>query len=523
MRQSSEGRGGDAYRRRLLRASGTLAIGVLGCACWAVDAQQPVAMTTPPADPAIAAAIAKISPARIHDDIAKMVSFHNRSTLSSNDKDLPAGQGYLAAADWVESQFKSYSAACGGCLEVKRDDFVEPGKPRTRIAEDTRLVNVYAVLRGTDPAQAPRMVLVTGHLDSRGTSNEDTHGGAPGANDDASGVSVSLECARVLSTMKFPATIVFVAVDGEEQGLNGSAHLAKLAKEQGWKLEAVLNNDIVGGDTTPGETMQRKDAVRVFSEGVPAHDTIEEVHRIEQVGGESDSTSRELARAISQIAATYMKPMQFRAPSVPGRPHSMLIRVEPPFHPVMIFRTDRFLRGGDHTSFNAEGFAAVRFTEWRENFDHQHQTPRVEDGVIKEDRLEFVDPSYVAHVAEINAATLATLAAAPGEPQQVQVLTQKLDNNTELTWQAPDGAPDGTQYQVLWRDTSAPNWEEMQAVGSATHVTIPVSKDNVIFGVRSIDAAGHASPAVMPLPLRGGGSRPTRPVPPASPTPRSAS
>ena len=210
-----------------------------------------------------------------------------------------------------------------------------------------------------------------------------SHDPAPGANDDASGVAVSLECARVLTQArgKFPASLVFVAVAGEEQGLNGSAHLAKLAKSEGWDLEAVLNNDIVGGDTTPGDTLQDKGAVRVFSEGVPGAATLDQLHQIQSAGAENDSPSRELARAVLDVASTYFGPTQQRAPIVPGRPHSMLVRVVPAFHPVLIFRRDRFLRGGDHTSFNLEGFPAVRFTEWRENFDHQHQNVRVESGI----------------------------------------------------------------------------------------------------------------------------------------------
>ena len=225
-----------------------------------------------PADPVIAHALQQISPQQIQHTIETLVGFHTRNTLSSMTKDLPAGQGVSAAADWIESEFKRYSDACGGCFEVKRDTFTE--SPQTRIPQPTTITNVYAILRGSDPVQAKRMYLVTGHYDSRNTDGLDTHGEAPGANDDASGVAVSLECARVLSKIKPPATIVFVAVAGEEQGLNGSRHLAKLARSEGWKLEGVLNNDIVGGNTTPGDTLQNKSLVRVFSEGVPESATL---------------------------------------------------------------------------------------------------------------------------------------------------------------------------------------------------------------------------------------------------------
>lgn len=482
----------------------SIAIG-LGCGT-SLRAQATVghSLTPSPADPAIAAALRQVSPERIHATIEKLVTFGNRSTLSSMETDLKPGIGVNAAADWVASEYERYSAECGGCLEVKRDVFTEPGSstPNSRIRKPTKLTNVYAVLKGTDPAQAERRVLVTGHYDSRNSDNFNTHDAAPGANDDASGVAVSLECARVLSKMKFPSTIVFVAVAGEEQGLNGSRHLAQLAKAEGWKLDAVLNNDIVGGDTTPGETMADKTAVRVFSEGLPPSVMPEQLRAIERLGAESDSPSRELARAIADIDGSYFAPGQGRAPDRgPGRARSNAIAMAPAFHPVLIFRSDRFLRGGDHTSFNEEGFTAVRLTEWRENFNHQHQNVRTENGVEYGDLLKFVDFNYVASVARLNAAVLADLASAPGMPRNVHILTQALDNNTELTWDAPAGAPAAIVYEVIWRATDEPVWTTAETVGSETHAKLPVSKDNVVFGVRSVDAAGHRSIAVLPLPL----------------------
>ena len=482
--------------------------------CGLLSAQQPLptgALIVPaPADPAIAAALGQVSPDNIRAIIEKLVSFNNRSTLSSMDTDLAPGTGVSAAADWIESQFKSFSQACGGCLEVKRDDFIEPAAsgPYARITKPTKITNVYAILRGTDPAQAARRVLVTGHYDSRNTLNANTHDAAPGANDDASGVAVSLESARVLSKLKLPSTIVFVAVAGEEQGLNGSAHLAKLAKSEGWQLEAVLNNDIVGGDTTPGNAgppnIQDKSAVRVFSEGVPADTTPEQLRAIQNLGAEGDSPSRELARAITEISTSYFHVTSQHGSSgtLPNHAHNNLMRMIPAFHPVLIFRRDRFLRGGDHTSFNSEGFAAVRFTEWAENFNHQHQDIRVADGIQYGDLLQFVDFSYVANVARLNAATLATLAAAPGTPQNVHILTAALDNNTELTWEAPAGAPADTAYEVVWRASDQPIWTMFASAGPALNLKLAVSKDNVVFGVRSVDAAGHRSIAVLPTPVR---------------------
>ncbi|WP_353064251.1 M28 family metallopeptidase [Tunturibacter psychrotolerans] len=488
---------------------------VLSCTLLhAQQTQQPLTtgrpITAAPADPAIAAALAQVSPDHIKATITKLVSFNNRNTLSSMDTDLSPNTGVNAAADWIESEFKSIASACNNCLEVKRDTFTEAAStaPNARITRPTKISNVYAVLRGTDPAQAARMVLVTGHYDSRNSTNANTHDPAPGANDDASGVAVSLESARVLSKLKFPSTIVFVAVAGEEQGLNGSAHLAKLAHEENWQLEAVLNNDIVGGDTTPGNTtppnIQDKTTVRVFSEGIPANATPDQLHAIETLGAEGDSPSRELARTVVDVGATYFHPASQHAPSPPGsRVHNNLMRMIPAFHPVLIFRRDRFLRGGDHTSFNQEGFAAVRFTEWAENFDHQHQNVRVENGTQFGDLLQYVDFNYVANVARLNAATLATLASAPGEPQNVHILTTALDNTTELTWQPPTGAPANTTYEVVWRETDQPTWTDSATAGSALTLKLAVSKDNVVFAVRSVDPAGHRSIAVLPIPERG--------------------
>jgi hypothetical protein len=466
-----------------------------------------------PADPAIQRALAQISAERIQQIVEKLVSFHNRSTLSSVDTGLAPGQGVTAAADWIAAEFQRYADACGGCLDVKRDTFTQQPEPppKGRIPLPTTITNVYAVLRGSDPSHASRMMLVTGHYDSRDTDIMDTRGGAPGANDDATGVAVSLECARVLSAAKvaglrLPSTIVFAAVAGEEQGLNGSRHLAELAKSEGWHLEGVLNNDIVGGNTTPGDTLQDKSAVRVFSEGVPAAATPDEVKRIVALGLESDSPSRELARAITDVGRTYFRP----ANAVHGPDHSESHRLSG-FQTVLIFRRDRYLRGGDHASFNQEGFAAVRFTEWREDFNHQHQNVRVENGVQYGDLLKYVDFNYVADVARLNAASLASLAAAPPPPQNVRIVTKDLDNNTTLHWSSGAGAA-GTGYEVLWRETSAADWERYQAIGTGQgdgdgsvanfSYTVPVSKDNVIFGIRSVDAAGHRSPAVAPLPER---------------------
>jgi len=285
----------------------------------------------------------------------------------------------------------------------------------------------------------------------------------------------------VLSKHRFPATIIFLTVAGEEQGLDGSAHFAKMAKAVGWDLEAVLNNDIVGGDRTPGDTLQNPHLVRVFSEGISSTASDDELRRIRALGGESDSPSRELARYIVETAKTYLAAANFQ--------------------PMLVFRHDRYLRGGDHFSFNEQGFAAVRFTEYRENYNHQHQNVRTENGVEYGDLPKFVDYDYTANVARLNAATLASLASAPAPPVDVRLLTKQLENDSTLEWKASPGGL-ATGYEVLWRDTTAPDWEHVKPVGNATKATLAISKDNVIFAVRAVDAKGHRSLPVVPQPER---------------------
>ena len=424
-------------------------------------------------DSQIAGALSQVSAQQIQADIEKLVSFGTRLTLSAQDpSSIAAKRGIGAAREWIKSEFERYSKACDGCLEVKADSFAEP--PADRIPTTTEITNVYAVLKGTDPARASRIVLVTGHYDSRNSDTLDTKGDAPGGNDDASGTAVSLECARVLSKMKFPATIIFLAVAGEEQGLNGSRHFAKMAKEQGWDLEAVLNNDIVGGDKS---AEQDHSVVRVFSEGLPAAASEQDIRRIRGLGGESDSGSRGLARYIAEVGRTYDAGVK----------------------PMLVFRLDRFLRGGDHSAFNQQGFSAVRFTEYREDFDHQHQNVRTENGIEYGDLPKFVDYDYVAHVAMLNAATLASLASAPAPPANVHILTKALANDSTLTW---DASPGAAAYEVLWRATTSPEWEHAQSFGNAPRATLRISKDNVIFAVVAVDAAGHRSLPVVPVPER---------------------
>ena len=463
---------------RLEKRASLIAAWLALAVCSGVSAQDrmaPPALEPMAADARISAALQQVSAEGIRKDIEKLTSFGTRATISAQDPEsIAAGRGIGAAREWIKSEFERYAKDCGGCLEVKTDAFTEPAADR--IPRPTGITNVYAVLKGTDAENAKRIVLVTGHYDSRNSDILDVKGDAPGANDDASGTAVSLECARVLSKMKFPATIIFLTVAGEEQGLNGSSHFARMAKEKGWNLEAVLNNDIVGGDK--GQA-QDHSVVRVFSEGLPAAANEQEIARIRGLGGESDSASRQVARYVTDVGDSYDTGVK----------------------PMLVFRLDRYLRGGDHSSFNEQGFAAIRFTEFREDFHHQHQNVRTENGIEYGDLPKFVDFDYVAHVARLNAATLASLASAPAPPANVHLLAKNLENDSTLTWEASPGSR-ATEYEVLWRATTSPEWEHVQKVGNVLRATLKLSKDNVIFAVRAVDTQGHKSLAVVPLPER---------------------
>src|SRR5215469_11658178 len=397
-----------------------------------------VAQTTPAyVDPQIKAALDEMSPWQIQSDMEKLVSFQTRATISAQDAgSIREGRGIGAAREWIKGELERYSRECSGCLEVKTDSFTQPVSER--VPTPVEITNVYALLQGRNSEDAKRVVLVTGHYDSRNSDALDGKGFAPGANDDASGTAVSLECARVLSKLKFPGTIVLLTVAGEEQGLYGSKHFAEFAKSQGWDIEAVLNNDIVGGDKSPGQDSK---VVRVFSESIPDSASEAQIRMIRGLGGENDSPSRELARYIAQTAHIYGLAVS----------------------PVLEFRRDRYLRGGDHISFNQQGYPAVRLTEYRENFNHQHQNVRTENGVEYGDLPKFVDYDYTANVARLNAATLASLASAPAPPQDVHLLTKALQNDSALEWK-PSAGGLATGYEVLWRDTTAADWQHVQSV-----------------------------------------------------------
>ena len=429
--------------------------------------------SAPPADPQITAALADISAQRIQANIEKLVSFQTRLTLSAQDPDsIKAGHGIGAAREWIKAEFESYSRACGGCLEVKTDSFTE--NPADRIPKPTVITNVYAVLKGTDPESAKRIVLVTGHYDSRNSDTFDAAGIAPGANDDASGTAVSLECARVLSKLKFPATIIFLTVAGEEQGLNGSGHFAKMAKDQGWNIEAVLNNDIVGGDRSP---QQNPGIVRVFSEGVPLAATEAEVRRIRNLGGESDSASRQVARYIAEVGRTYQTAIK----------------------PLLVFRVDRYLRGGDHYSFNEQGLCRRPL----HRIPRRLQPPAPERSHRKWHRIRRLAQVRQFRLCRERGAGKRRDSGVTGVRARSARQGTFANQATGKRFDPDLGSLAGrASYEVLWRDTTSPEWEHAKPVGNVTRATLPMSKDNVIFAVRAVDSAGHRSLAVVPQPER---------------------
>jgi len=427
----------------------------------------------PPIDPTIQRLVGEISAKNLEADVRKLVSYGTRHTLSDT-KDKKRGIG--AARQYVFDEFRKYSKAGGGRMTVEMDTFTYNPDGR-RVDKKTLMANVLATIPGTDPSDT-RIYLMSGHIDSRVTDIMNRTADAPGANDDASGVAAVMEVARVLAGQKFPCTIKLVAVQGEEQGLLGADHLAKRAKKEGWNLVAMLNNDIVGNSKGYDPEITDSLHLRVFSEGVPATETPDQARARRQLSNENDASSRQLARYAQMAARQYV--------SAGG--YGVLLE----------YRPDRFLRGGDHTPFNQQGYAAVRFTETNENFNHQHQDLRTENGIEYGDKPEFMDFRYLRRTAQVNLATLASLASAPAAPQKVEVLTAKLTNRTELRWQAPQGGPTPAGYLVLVRETSAPQWQQRFPV-SGTTADLAISKDNYIFGVVSVDAQGHESLPVLPV------------------------
>jgi hypothetical protein len=441
------------------------------------------AVTAPQAGAAgqIEQIVSEISPARIESNIRKLVSFGTRNSLSNPDDEK---RGIGAARRWIKSELERCSS--GTPLKVEFDEhLVESGG---RVPKPTKFVNVVATLPGTQAESRERVYVLSGHYDSMPSSPIDPEKDAPGANDDASGTAVSMELACVMSKYKFDSTLVFMAVAGEEQGLLGSGGYAKRAREKGVDIAGMITNDIVGNTKGADGTVDRK-RLRLFAQGVPAVKTLpDEVVAALRTGGENDLPTRQLARHIKATAARYV----------------------PDFNVDIVWRRDRYLRGGDHFPFLDEGYAAVRFTEPIEDWRHQHQDVRVVDGVQFGDLPEFVDFGYVAQVARVNAAALASLALGPSVPKDVEMENIRLENDTTLRWK-PNPEPDIAGYRIVWRDTTAPDWQHFKDVGNATRETlVGLSKDNYSFGVQAYDRDGNISVAAYPRPYR-----PLPPMPPA--------
>jgi Zn-dependent M28 family amino/carboxypeptidase len=360
-------------------------------------------------------------------------------------------------------------------MTVEKQTFEQP--KGARVPQPTTLTNVVATLKGTQTESAGRVYVVSGHYDSMCNSATDAKCDAPGANDDASGTAAVLEMARVMAKYKFDATIVFMTVPGEEQGLLGATHFAEEAKKANMDIEGMFTNDIIGS-SLGANGVRDPHTVRVFSEGVPSNETTQEATTRRSVGGENDSQSRQLARFIKETCELYVPTMKVW----------------------MIYRRDRYGRGGDHQPFLERGYAAVRFTEPNENYQHQHQNVRMQDGVQYGDLPEFDDFNYIADVARVNAAALAALASAPARPKTVTFPTS-LSADTPIRWEA-NKEPDLAGYEIVWRDTTEPTWTHSQSVGNVLTFTMKgMSKDNYFFGVRAIDKDGNRSVVTYPRPL----------------------
>jgi len=439
---------------------------------FSVVLAQPARRSVPVRNRAINNIVREIDARNIEATIRKLVSFGTRSTLSEQN-DPKRGIG--AARDWLYAEFLKAAESSQGRMTVEKQSFEQ--QKAARVPQPTMLTNIVATLKGSQPESTDRIYVVSGHYDSMCSSPTDAKCDAPGANDDASGTAAVLEMARVMAKYEFDATIVFMAVAGEEQGLLGSTHFAEEAKKQNWNVDAMFTNDIIG-NTLGGNGVRDRGEVRVFSEGVPSNETAAEATTRRSVGGENDSASRQLARFIKETGDIFV----------------------PRCKVMLVYRRDRYGRGGDHIPFLERGYPAVRFTEVNEEFRHQHQNVRVENGVQYGDLPEFVDFAYIANVARVNAASLAALAWAPSRPKGVAILTARLSNDTDLRWDA-NKEPDLAGYEIVWRDTTSPVWTNSKAVGKVTSYTMKgMSKDNYFFGVRAIDKDGNRSPVTYPRP-----------------------
>ena len=431
------------------------------------------AQTTIRRDPEIEKMVKEVSPDSLRSYIKSMVSFGTRNTLStqSNPK-----RGIGAARNWVLGKFNEFAKQSNGRLSAFIDTTtLQPDK--RRIDTVTLLGNVVATLKGTDPNDN-RIFIISGHLDNMRSSPTERIGDAPGANDDASGCAAVIECARIMSKYNFPATIIFVTVSGEEQGLLGSAFMSEKAKKENWNIVAVLNNDIMGSNNSNETDIINNTKIRVFSEGIPAYETEKVAANIRNLGLENDGKSRQLARYVKEIGERYVDNMEV----------------------ILIYRNDRFLRGGDHTPYVQRGFAAVRITEMNENYTRQHQDVRIENGIQYGDLEEYIDYEYLRKNTGVNLANLANLSKAPAMPDSVKMEVRRLTNSTLLYWQAPKtGKVKG--YYVLVRETTSAFWQR-KIFTTENEMRLPYSKDNYFFAVQCVNETGNESLPVVPMPGR---------------------
>ncbi len=424
-------------------------------------------------DPEIEKMIKEVSPDSLQSYIKTLVAFGTRNTLSVQTN---PNRGIGAARNWVLSRFNEMATASNGRLTAMIDTTtLQPdGK---RVTHTIVLGNVVATLKGTDPADN-RIFIISGHLDNMRSSPTDSIGDAPGANDDGSGTAAVMECARIMSKHGFPATVIFVAVSGEEQGLLGSTYMSGKAKKENWNIEAVLNNDIMGSNNSNETGIIDNTRVRVFSEGLPAYETEKTAANIRNLGLENDGKARQLARYVKEIGERYVDNLQV----------------------VMIYRNDRFLRGGDHTPYVQQGYAAVRITEMNENYTRQHQDVRTENNINYGDLLMHIDFEYLRKNACMNLANLASLAKAPPMPDSVKMEVKRLTNSTYLSWNAPKfGKVKG--YYILIRETTSAFWQR-KIFTADTEMRLPYSKDNYFFAVQSVNDSGNESLPVVPRPGR---------------------
>ncbi|MBU1013365.1 MAG: M28 family metallopeptidase [Bacteroidetes bacterium] len=430
--------------------------------------------TTVVRDPAIKQMVDEISSKNIEATVRKLVSFNSRNNLSvQND----TRQGIGAAWNWIKTEMEKSIPSSNGRLSVELVKYKAGGEGQ-RIKTELELQNVVATLKGNDPTD-DRIFLISAHLDSRAEDNNDGKVFAPGANDDASGVAAIMELVRIMSKKAFSGTIIFTAVSGEEHGLLGAANMASIAKSENWNLVAMLNNDMIGNSGSSGTLLNDNMKVRVFSEGIPQLETEQMAKARAYSAMENDGKARQLARYVKEIGERYVDQLSV----------------------TLIYRNDRFGRGGDHTPFCKLGFIAVRITEFNENYDRTHQVVREENGIHYGDTPEFVDYEYVRKNAGINLATLANLALAPYAPENVGISLAGLSNSTNLSWEAPSKGKKPAGYYVLMRETYQALWERKIFV-KETSIELPYSKDNYFFAVQSIDADGHESEIIFPAPAR---------------------